>query len=108
MNPLTQLPGNVPIYEAIEELMARDEEFLFAYFDLSHFKPFNDYYGYARGDEIIRWLAELAVQHCSLSQDFVGHIGGDDFVVLFCSQDWEMRCQRSLQAFASGVTRFYD
>lgn len=98
-NPLTGLPGNVPIQEHMERLLANSQTFVAAYFDLDHFKPYNDVYGFRRGDDIIQLLAHILYDGCSPELDFVGHIGGDDFVVLFQSLDWEERCRTALSRF---------
>lgn len=98
-NPLTGLAGNVPIQEHLERLLTSEQFFVAAYFDLDHFKPFNDVYGFRRGDDIIRLLARQMTEECNPDLDFVGHIGGDDFVVLFQSSDWRARCNRILTRF---------
>jgi diguanylate cyclase (GGDEF)-like protein len=98
-NPLTGLPGNVPIQEHLERLLANAQTFVTAYFDLDQFKPYNDVYGFRRGDDIIQLLAHILCDSCNPELDFVGHIGGDDFVVLFQSLDWEERCRRALARF---------
>lgn len=106
-NPLTQLPGNVPIYEEVDALLRSMTAFHIAYFDINSFKPFNDYYGYSLGDEVISCLAAVLCDAVCPQQDFVGHIGGDDFVVLFRSPDWEERCQRVLIEFERRSREFY-
>jgi len=98
-NPLSGLPGNVPIQEHMERLLANEQTFITAYFDLDHFKPYNDVYGFRRGDDIIQLLARILRESCDLELDFIGHIGGDDFVVLFQSLDWETRCHSILARF---------
>jgi diguanylate cyclase (GGDEF)-like protein len=98
-NPLTQLPGNVPVNEQIDYLLDQQTPFVAAYIDLNHFKPYNDVYGYARGDEIILLTARLLREHCDPVHDFIGHIGGDDFMVLFQSPDWSFRCQTIIDRF---------
>jgi diguanylate cyclase (GGDEF)-like protein len=98
-NPLTQLPGNVPIDEHIDRLLEGGVRFAAAYCDLDRFKPFNDVYGYRHGDDMIRILAETLLLHCDGALDFVGHIGGDDFLVLFQSHDWQARCERVIGHF---------
>ncbi|TCS73051.1 diguanylate cyclase/phosphodiesterase [Sulfuritortus calidifontis] len=98
-NPLTLLPGNVPIHEHTDRLLAAGAEFVAAYFDLDHFKPFNDVYGYRKGDAVIQLLGRILSQECDPSLDFLGHVGGDDFIILFQSRDWEARCQRILARF---------
>jgi EAL domain-containing protein (putative c-di-GMP-specific phosphodiesterase class I)/GGDEF domain-containing protein len=107
-NPLTQLPGNVPINEQIDMLLLAEERFWLAYCDLDQFKPFNDAYGFVRGDEVIRNVARLLQDESDNSHDFVGHIGGDDFIVIFRSEDWEQRCQTILQQFELEAPIFYD
>ncbi|WP_211251724.1 GGDEF domain-containing protein [Andreprevotia chitinilytica] len=98
-NPLTLLPGNVPIQEQIDALLAEGRAFTIAYFDLDHFKPYNDVYGYAKGDAVIQLVSELLLGFADTQHDFVGHIGGDDFVMLFRSADWQARCEALLQEF---------
>jgi EAL domain-containing protein (putative c-di-GMP-specific phosphodiesterase class I)/GGDEF domain-containing protein len=98
-NPLSGLPGNVPIQEHMERLLANEQTFVTAYFDLDQFKPYNDVYGFRRGDDIIQLLARILRESCNPELDFVGHIGGDDFVVLFQSLDWEIRCHGMLARF---------
>lgn len=83
-NPLTMLPGNIVINERMNHLLAHNQAFQMAYFDLDFFKPFNDVYGYAAGDEIIKLVAEVLTQTCN--GEFIGHVGGDDFVVIFAHQ----------------------
>jgi diguanylate cyclase (GGDEF)-like protein len=84
-SPLTGLPGNVRIEEEIEGRVQAGKEFAILYADLDHFKAFNDHYGFMRGDEVIqftaRLLEEVALQVTG-DDAFVGHVGGDDFVVV--------------------------
>ncbi len=107
-NPLTMLPGNVPINNHIEQLLETHAPFWAAYCDLDSFKPFNDIYGYDRGDEVILLLAGILKDHVDTSHDFLGHIGGDDFFILFRSEDWENRCQRILERFEARVCELLD
>ncbi len=107
-NPLTQLPGNVPINQTIDNLLAAREPCAIAYCDLDHFKPFNDVYGYARGDDVIRLTARVLTEVCDPECDFVGHIGGDDFVLIFRSADWKARCERALRTFGEEVLGFFS
>ena len=107
-NPLTFLPGNIPITEHIERLLASGGEFVTCYGDLNNFKPFNDHYGYWRGDEMIRLMAGCSVRHCDAQRDFVGHVGGDDFILLFQSDDWEQRCERLVEDFNAQAALLYD
>jgi EAL domain-containing protein (putative c-di-GMP-specific phosphodiesterase class I)/GGDEF domain-containing protein len=107
-NPLTFLPGNIPISEHIGRLLASGADFVACYADLSDFKPFNDLYGYWQGDEAIKLAASVITRHCDSAADFVGHVGGDDFVVLFQSADWQQRCERMVADFAERVPGLYD
>jgi EAL domain-containing protein (putative c-di-GMP-specific phosphodiesterase class I)/GGDEF domain-containing protein len=105
-NPLTQLPGSVPINERIDHLLLRGESFCVAYADLDNFKPFNDVYGYAMGDDVIRLVAQLLTDE-AFPGDLVGHVGGDDFILVMLAEDWESRCRRILARFEEEVPRFY-
>jgi diguanylate cyclase (GGDEF)-like protein len=107
-NPLTFLPGNIPISEHIDRLLDSGGEFVACYGDLNDFKPYNDHYGYWRGDEMIRLVARTLVSHCDPRRDFVGHVGGDDFVVLFQSDDWLDRCERIVKAFNEKSLSLFD
>ncbi len=83
-NPLTGLPGNVAIEAEATRRIQSGEKFALLYIDIDNFKAFNDYYSYQKGDEAIRMTASIllrAVGRCGGSGDFVGHVGGDDFVV---------------------------
>ncbi len=106
-NPLTLLPGNVPIYELIDQLLGDNERFHVAYCDLDNFKPYNDVYGYGKGDEVIRFLADKLVAHTRSELDFIGHIGGDDFIVVFRDGQWKESCQQILDSFAAHVASLY-
>jgi len=107
-NPLTFLPGNIPISQHIERLIKKKVRFVACYADLNNFKPFNDYYGYWRGDEMIRLLARLAMEQCDPQRDFLGHVGGDDFMLLFQSPDWRARSERLVQAFNTQALSLFD
>ncbi len=98
-NPLTGLPGNVPIQEHVERLLAAQAPFVIAYADLDQFKPYNDVYGFRQGDGLIRLVARQMTEVCDPQLDFIGHLGGDDFILLFQSADWEARCRRLLNRF---------
>ncbi len=106
-NPLTMLPGNVPINEHIDTLLEARIPFVACYFDLDHFKPYNDVYGYQKGDEVIQVTGHLLQEIYDPVQDFLGHVGGDDFIVLFQSQDWEQRCQQLLERFGAIAPGLY-
>ncbi|MGQ9724990.1 MAG: EAL domain-containing protein [Tepidimonas sp.] len=107
-NPLTFLPGNVPITQHIERLLQHGATFAACYADLNHFKAFNDYYGYWRGDEMIRTQARCLSGACDPRRDFIGHVGGDDFVLLMQSPDWRDRLERAVAQFNQAARELYD
>lgn len=107
-NPLTFLPGNIPISQHIERLLKKQVRFVACYADLNHFKPFNDQYGYWRGDAMIRMVAKIAMDQCDSQRDFLGHVGGDDFILLFQSPDWRDRCERLVAQCALHAKALFD
>ena len=107
-NPLTFLPGNIPISQHIERLLKKQVGFVACYADLNNFKPYNDYYGYWRGDEMIRLIASIAMEQCNPQRDFLGHVGGDDFLLLFQSTDWLQRCERLVADFNARALDMFD
>jgi diguanylate cyclase (GGDEF)-like protein len=107
-NPLTLLPGNIPLTQHIQRLLSGERRFAACYCDLNHFKPYNDQYGYWRGDEMILLLSRLLCEHAEPTRDFVGHVGGDDFVVLFQSDDWHAKCLRIIDSFNRAASDLYD
>nr|WP_322043968.1 phosphodiesterase [Paraburkholderia sp. J67] len=106
-NPLTFLPGNIPISSHIERLLSRDAGFHACYVDLNQFKPFNDQYGYWQGDEVLKFAAQVLADACEPTRDFLGHVGGDDFLILFQSETWRERACRAIDSFNAGALRFY-
>ncbi len=110
-NPLTGIPGNNAIRRAVEQRLAQGVPFSLATLDLDHFKAFNDTRGFDRGDEVIVLLANLLSEYAhELGADdtFVGHIGGDDFVVLLHPSQVEHLAAWVHPRFASAVQRYYD
>jgi diguanylate cyclase (GGDEF)-like protein len=107
-NPLTFLPGNIPISQHVERLLRSGVEFVACYADLINFKPFNDRYGYWRGDEMIRLVASIAQAHCDPQCDFLGHVGGDDFIILYQSANWQLQCQQIVAEFAKRAVELFD
>ena len=107
-NPLTLLPGNVPINEHIERLLENGARFSACYVDLDFFKPFNDVYGYRKGDDVIQRTGRILEQHCDPARDFVGHIGGDDFFILLQSENCEERYQAMLDAFSADIAQQFS
>ncbi|MBW6390264.1 bifunctional diguanylate cyclase/phosphodiesterase [Billgrantia antri] len=106
-NPLTGLPGNLLINETLSEWLEAGVAFTAVYCDLDNFKAYNDAYGYARGDRVITALAQLLDQQAG-QNDFLGHVGGDDFMLLLAGERWERRCHAILEAFGDMAPGFYD
>lgn len=107
-NPLTFLPGNVPINIHIERLLDSSQAFLACYADLNNFKAFNDYYGYWRGDQMIKLQAECFKAACDPRRDFIGHIGGDDFILLMQSADGVSRITTAAKKFNNRAKLLFD
>ncbi|MET0535758.1 MAG: bifunctional diguanylate cyclase/phosphodiesterase [Steroidobacter sp.] len=107
-NPLTLLPGNAAVRSCIDKLIETRKRFIVAYFDVDSFKPYNDVYGYAQGDQVILHLTSLLKNHFSARLDFIGHVGGDDFVIVMRSADWRDRVTAVLDQFAATVGEFYS
>jgi diguanylate cyclase (GGDEF)-like protein len=84
-NPLTGLPGNLAIEEETRRRLARQGNYAYSYIDLDNFKAYNDVYGIKQGDKVIRLFADIlieAVKRWGNPHDFVGHVGGDDFIAI--------------------------
>jgi EAL domain-containing protein (putative c-di-GMP-specific phosphodiesterase class I)/GGDEF domain-containing protein len=98
-NPLTGLPGNIPIEMHLDALLRGERSFTVVHWDLSSFKAYNDEYGFSAGDELIRLTADVIRGGSDALTDFVGHIGGDDFVQVLMAADWEPQVQQVTRAF---------
>ncbi len=107
-NPLTLLPGNVPIDREVDTLLTKNQPFVLAYVDIDHFKPFNDVYGYAKGDLVIKLLAQIIRSHCQNEDIFIGHIGGDDFIMLFKHGPFKAICEAVVMDFKRQTSQFFD
>jgi GGDEF domain-containing protein len=107
-NPLTLLPGIVPTNDAIERLLYSRTAFSLAYYDLDHFKPYNDHYGYDAGDAVIQKLADILRSVYRKEFSLIGHIGGDDFVVVDMSEAAVPHCEEVLRRVKDAVPAFYS
>lgn len=110
-NPLTRLPGNVSIMNEVQNRIMRGDFYAVMYFDLNNFKALNDYYGFKRGDEIIKVTARVlieAVQTAGTDSDFVGHVGGDDFVLITKAELAEEVAQYIIVKFDELAPTLYD
>lgn len=111
VNPLTFLPGNITISKEIQKRIDNKEIFALAYVDLDNFKPFNDRYGFSRGDEILKMLGRLIlniVKSKNRQNSFVGHIGGDDFIFIIDYDLVEEVGIEIINYFNTIIPTFYD
>jgi len=106
-NPLSRLPGNNSINQEVDHRLQENKSFMLCYIDIDSFKAFNDYYGYERGDRIIQVVAGI-LKDVSGSNDFVGHIGGDDFVILLEADNWRSKAELILQHFSTESILMYQ
>jgi diguanylate cyclase (GGDEF)-like protein len=110
-NPLTRLPGNVSILNELGRRLESKNTFAVCYIDLDKFKAYNDTYGFEHGDEVIRETARILIrvtqQHGNLD-DFIGHIGGDDFVIVTTPQMADNICKAIIADFENTVPSFYN
>lgn len=110
VSPLTGLPGNVQIQTEIKKRLLKKEEFAILYFDLDNFKAYNDLYGFAKGDEIIKFTARTIVKNihtADAESSFVGHIGGDDFIGIVSGVDYERICKDVIKEFDENVLAYF-
>jgi GGDEF domain-containing protein len=109
-SPLTRLPGNLAIEQVLKGKMDRGENFALCYIDLDDFKAFNDKYGYAKGSDLIKMTGEVvyhAKDKFAEQQDFVGHIGGDDFVLITSPIMVDQVCQAIINEFDRLIPGYY-
>lgn len=110
-NPLTGLPGNRAIEREIQSRIASGRDYSFMYIDIDRFKSFNDFYGYSRGDRAISYVAGVLVgctQKYGSGWEFVGHVGGDDFVVATDGDIGEAMARRIIEEFDAGIVDLHD
>ncbi|MCX7695324.1 MAG: GGDEF domain-containing protein [Caloramator sp.] len=110
LNPLTGLPGNLIIEEKLNSLIENKNMASILYIDLDNFKPFNDLYGFENGDRVIRMLADILIEASKeYNGCFVGHIGGDDFVVILdeLGVNIEGLCRQIIREFDRRIRSFY-
>jgi diguanylate cyclase (GGDEF)-like protein len=110
-SPLTGLPGNIQIHRVLSKRLMEQKPFSVIYADLDYFKWYNDKYGFQKGDQMIQFTADIiqqSVMACGNPHDFVGHIGGDDFIALTTAAEPELICKEIVRRFEQGVEMFYD
>src|SRR6185369_11442683 len=111
-NPLTGLPGNMQIEQVIRANLKALASFAVCYADLNNFKVYNDQYGFTAGDRVLGYTAELltavVAELGNPDQDFVGHVGGDDFVIITTPERAEGICQTVVNRFDSEIDRYHS
>lgn len=110
-NPLTGLPGNLTISRHIDELLHSGKLFAILYCDLDNFKAYNDAYGFAKGDEALLFTCEClrtVGERLALPDPFIGHEGGDDFIVITGVDMWESYVRSFIALFDEGAPFFYS
>jgi len=111
LSPLTGLPGGLQVERAISLQLQRPDPWCILYLDLNNFKAYNDVYGFLRGNEFIRIAAQIcrdAVSALGNDEDFLGHVGGDDFVILTTPDRAEVLSRRISSAFERRTRNFYS
>ena len=110
-SPLTRLPGNIAIESSLNRRLREHATFVMCYIDIDNFKSYNDRYGYIKASELLKETARLihdAVKRLDDLDTFVGHIGGDDFVVIVSADKAEMVCREIINAFDAMIPAYYS
>ncbi len=110
-NPLTRLPGNVSILNELSRRLQSKALFSVCYLDLDKFKAYNDTYGFEHGDNVIRETARILIrttQEIGNPDDFIGHIGGDDFVIVTTPDKADDLCKKVIEEFEKTSPTFYN
>lgn len=111
LNPLTRLPGGPLIEEFTRKKLELDPDFSYAYIDIDNFKAYNDVYGYTKGDAVIKFLADLlekVLRENSKGDYFLGHIGGDDFVILAPNDKIIRTVEGIIEEFDTKILDYYS
>jgi signal transduction histidine kinase/DNA-binding response OmpR family regulator len=110
-SPTTQLPGSAAIEREVQRRLAAKLKFAFCYLDLDNLKAFNDYYGFAKADGVVRQTADLLREVTAQAGDgteFVGHVAGDDFVFITSFEQVDVICRRMIESFDRIIPLYYD
>ena len=110
-NPLSRLPGNVSILNELSQRLESKLPFAVCYVDLDKFKAYNDTYGFEHGDDVIREVARILIRstrETGQTEDFIGHIGGDDFVVVTTPDKADTLCSSIIESFDKIIPSFYN
>lgn len=109
-NPLTGLPGNIAIEQEILRRAREKDVFTVIYLDLDYFKTYNDKYGFENGDRVLLFIANLlnsVIKKYSSETDFIGHIGGDDFIIITSPEKSDIICNKVARYFDRLIRTFY-
>jgi diguanylate cyclase (GGDEF)-like protein len=110
-SPLTRLPGGIAIENVLKKRIESAQPIAFCVLDLDNFKAFNDRYGYANGSEVIKETAKIiegVVKAKGTPDDFIGHVGGDDYVVITTPEKMRDVSNEIIRQFDQNIHRFYD
>jgi GGDEF domain-containing protein/CHASE3 domain sensor protein len=110
-SPLTRLPGGIAIENIVNKRIAAKAPIAFCLMDIDNFKAYNDHYGYAKGNEVIQTTAGViseAVAKHGTEDDFIGHIGGDDYVLVTTPELYPQICEAVIDTFDKTILEFYD
>jgi GGDEF domain-containing protein/CHASE3 domain sensor protein len=110
-SPLTRLPGGIAIENVMNKRIAAKASIAFCLMDIDNFKAYNDHYGYAKGNDVIQATAGIineAVAKYGTEEDFIGHIGGDDYVLITTPDLYPRICQAVIDTFDKTIPGFYD
>lgn len=106
LNPLSELPGNIIIEQQLQNCIESTKELIVLYLDIDNFKPYNDVYGFEKGDKVIMDLAKILEEVCP-SEGFIGHIGGDDFLLITDSARSKDICEKIIEQFNQAIEHYY-
>jgi diguanylate cyclase (GGDEF)-like protein len=107
-NPLSRLPGNGVIEREIQRLIDEKKLFAVLYIDINYFKAYNDYYGFHRGDSVLRAMSDLLREIGAANQSMAAHVGGDDFVIITEREDVTAIHAKIMDRFNGLREGFYD
>lgn len=110
-SPLTRLPGNIAIERYINRHLKEQRPFAMCYLDIDNFKSYNDHYGYIKASELLKEAGQViyeAVAGVKKTDTFVGHIGGDDFVVIVDEADVDEACQAIIRGIDAMIPKYYS
>lgn len=105
-NPLSGLPGNTIIEQEMLQCINKKDNFSILYIDIDNFKAYNDVYGFEKGDMVIKNLALLLMKYTN-KEDFTGHIGGDDFIIILDHYNWKSTVESIMKEFKEKSLHLY-